>query len=654
MPRDRVTDLESRVPDGETIPPPESFVEQANVDEPALHEQFERDWPDCWGRAGELLDWAEPYDAVLGGDGPPFRWFDGGRLNASYNCVDRHVEAGRKNQVALKWEGRLGESRSYTYLDLHREVNEFAAALRELGVEEGDVVTLYLPMIPELPVAMLACARIGAPHAVVFAGFSADRLVTRMESADSEYLVTCDGYYRRGAPVHLKSKADNAQIKVGHDVQHVVVVDRLGDEIQFGPHEHQYSDLLVEHRGTSVDPVAREASDMLFLIYTSGTTGEPTGVRHTTGGYLAHVALTSHAVLDIKPEDTYWCSADIGWITGHSYGVYGPLALGTTTMLYEGAPDYPEKDRVWELIERHAVDVFYTAPTAIRTFMKWGPDHPGEHDLSSLRLLATVGEPINPRAWKWYFEHIGNGNCPIVDTWWQTETGGHMITTLPAIDEMKPGSAGKSLPGIATTVVDGDGNQIDPGEAGYLVVTQPWPGMPLAMAENSDWFESEDTYPTTDDFDWTYITEDWATVDEDGYVTVLGRADDVVKVSGHRFGTMELESSIANVEGVAEAAVVSGPDDVKNQALYVYATTEEGYAASSRRDAIIEAVENDVGSFAVPDKIAFTPDLPKTRSGKIMRRLLEDIANGERLGDTSALRNPEVVGELESVFADDS
>jgi len=641
-----------RVGGGERVEPPASFVEQANVSDPGVRDAFAEDWPDCWRVAADLLDWTTEYDAVLGGDAPPFRWFDGGELNASYNCVDRHL-ADRKNQVAITWEGRLGESRTYSYLDLYREVNEFAAALRELGVEEDDVVTLYMPVVPELPVAMLACARIGAPHSVVFAGFSADALATRMESADSEFLVTCDGYYRRGAPVQLKNKADNAAISLDGGVEATVVVDRLGDDTPLTDDEYDYEGLVTDHRGETVDPVPRAATDQLFLIHTSGTTGVPTPVRHTTGGYLAHAAWTSHAVLDVKPEDTHWCSADIGWITGHSYTVYGPLALGATTMLYEGTPDHPEKDRVWELIERNAVDTFYTAPTAIRAFMKWGESHPDAHDLSSLRLLGTVGEPINPRAWKWYHEHIGGGDCPVVDTWWQTETGGMMVTTLPGVDDMKPGSAGPPLPGIDARVVDTDGDPVEPGESGFLVVTDPWPGMPLSMVEDDDWFGARDpARPDLSDYDWAYFTEDGATVDEDGYVTLLGRVDDVINVSGHRFATMEIEAAIADVEGVAEAAVVSGPHDLKGQSVYAYASAVESADEDALRDRIDAAVEDAIGPIAVPDVVVFTPELPKTRSGKVMRRFLEAVAHDDDLGDTSALRNPEVVGELESALAD--
>ncbi|MFB6270598.1 MAG: acetate--CoA ligase, partial [Halobacterium sp.] len=484
-------ELEARLPEGEEFEPPASFVEQANVTDPAIYDEFEQNWPECWERAADLLDWSEDYDTVLDDSEPPFyEWFTGGELNASYNCLDRHVEDGRGDEAAIEWVGEpTDETRTYTYEELQREVNEFAAALRDLGVQEDDVVTLYMPMIPELPVAMLACARIGAPHSVVFAGFSADALATRMNSADSEYLVTCDGYYRRGDPLDHLEKANEGLGGVEQDVSDVVVVDRLGED-GFGhdlaDNQHDYDDLVADHEGETVDPVPRDAEDMLFLMYTSGTTGKPKGVKHTTGGYLSYAAWTSHAVLDVKPEDTYWCSADIGWITGHSYIVYGPLALGTTTMMYEGTPDYPEKDRLWEIVEDYDVTQLYTAPTAIRAFMKWGAQYPDRHDLSSLRLLGTVGEPINPRAWKWYYTHIGDEECPVVDTWWQTETGGMMVTTLPAINDMKPGSAGPPLPGIDARVVDTQGEDVEPGKAGYLTVNNPWPGMLRTLYKNDE------------------------------------------------------------------------------------------------------------------------------------------------------------------------
>ena len=647
--------LEARLAAQDTFEPPESFVEQANVADDGIYDEFTEDWPDCWEDAAALVDWDEPYDTVLDDSNPPFyEWFTGGSLNASYNCLDRHVQNGAKNRAAIQWEGELGEERTYTYQDLLREVNAFAAGLRDLGVEADDVVTLYMPMIPELPVAMLACARIGAPHSVVFAGFSANALATRMNAADSEYLVTCDGYYRRGDALNHKGKADEGLRGVDHDVE-TVVVDRLGDELThfLGEHAHDYDALVDRHEGTHVEPVSRDAEDMLFLMYTSGTTGEPKGVKHTTGGYLSYAAWTTQTVLDVKPEDTYWCAADIGWITGHSYIVYGPLALGTTTVMYEGTPDYPERDRLWELVEKYRVDQLYTAPTAIRSFMKWGTEYPNRHDLSSLRLLGTVGEPINPRAWKWYYKHIGNEDCPVVDTWWQTETGGMMITTLPGVGEMKPGSAGPPLPGIGAEVVDVAGDPVDEGNAGYLTVNKPWPGMLRTLYRNDErfvdeyWREYSDV-DSDDPDDWTYFPEDGAKIDDDGYITVLGRVDDVINVSGHRLGTMEIESAIVGVEGVAEAAVVGADHDVKGEAVHAYVITEDDATpGDALRERIIQGVEDAIGPIARPESVVFTPELPKTRSGKIMRRLLVDVANGDELGDTSTLRNPDVVEDIQ-------
>ncbi|MFC7210215.1 acetate--CoA ligase [Natronoarchaeum sp. GCM10025321] len=649
-------ELEARLAEQEEFEPPEEFVEQANVSDPEIYDEFEE--PESWERAADLLDWDTEYDDVLVDDDAPFyEWFVDGELNAAYNCIDRHVESGRKNHAAIKWEGELGETRTYTYQDLYREVNEFAAGLRDLGVEEDDVVTLYMPMIPELPIAMLACARIGAPHSVVFAGFSADALATRMNSADSEYLVTCDGYYRRGDALNHKEKADKGLRSVDEDVE-TVVVDRLGDELNhfLGEQSHDYDELVAAHDGERVEPVSRDAEDMLFLMYTSGTTGQPKGVKHTTGGYLSYAAWTSHSVLDIKPEDSYWCAADIGWITGHSYIVYGPLALGTTTVMYEGTPDYPDKDRLWELVEKYAVDIFYTAPTAIRSFMKWGEEYPASRDLSSLRLLGTVGEPINPRAWKWYYKHIGDESCPIVDTWWQTETGGMMITTLPGIGNMKPGSAGPALPGIDTEIVDTAGEQVSPGDAGYLTIRNPWPGMLRTLYDNDQRFLDEywRDYSDEDADEWVYFPEDGAKIDEDGYITVLGRVDDVINVSGHRLGTMEIESAIVGVPGVAEAAVVGGSHEVKGEAVYAYVITEDDAEGGEElREKVIDNVEKAIGPFARPEEVIFTPELPKTRSGKIMRRLLEDIANEEELGNTSTLRNPEIVEDIQAQVSSD-
>ena len=647
---DEDVSLEARLEEQDTFEPPAEFVDQANVTDEGIYEEFEKNWPDCWESAAEVLEWYDEYDEVLDdSDAPFYEWFVDGKLNASHNCLDRHLD-GRGDEVAIEWVGEpVDEKRTYTYEELHREVNEFAAALRDIGVEEDDVVTMYMPMIPELPIAMLACARIGAPHSVVFAGFSADALATRMKSADSEFLVTCDGYYRRGDGLDHASKASEGVDDVDHEVTSVMV-ERLDEGGEVSPAQHGYSELIEEHSGATVEPVERDAEDMLFLMYTSGTTGTPKGVKHTTGGYLSYAAWTSHAVLDVKPEDTYWCSADIGWITGHSYIVYGPLALGTTTVMYEGTPDYPDKDRMWEIVDEYGVNQLYTAPTAIRAFMKWGSEYPEAHDLSSLRLLGTVGEPINPRAWKWYYKHIGNESCPVVDTWWQTETGGMMVTTLPGVCDMKPGSAGPPLPGISAKVVDEEGREVDAGDAGYLTVDKPWPGMLRTLYNNDERFVNEywEEYSDPDADEWVYFPEDGAKIDEDGYITVLGRVDDVINVSGHRLGTMEVESAIVGVEGVAEAAVVGGEHELKGEAVYAYAITEDGYEGDDElRERVVEGVEDAIGPIARPEEVVFTDELPKTRSGKIMRRLLEDISNEESLGDTSTLRNPDVVDDIQ-------
>jgi acetyl-CoA synthetase len=623
---------------GETIPPPESFIEQANVTDESIYEEFDADWPECWERAAGFLDWTTEYDTVLDGDGPPFRWFSGGELNASYNCVDRHLSE-RGDQNALHWEGVGGETRTYTYLDLHHAVNECASALRSLGVEEDDVVTLYLPMVPELPIAMLACARIGAPHNIVFADFSADVLAARIERTDSAYLITADGYYRSSDAVNLKNTADNARIAVDREMT-VVVVDRLGSDPHLGRECYSYDDLLAEHAGSEVEPVVRAASDPLFRISTSGTTGQPKAVEHTTGGYLAHTAWTSHAVLDIKPEDTYWCAADISWITGHSYVVYGPLALGTTSIMYEGLPERSGRDRVWDVIERNEVDILYTSPTTIRTFMKQGTEHPAQYDLSSLRLLGTVGEPIDPRTWMWYYTHVGNENCPVVDTWWQTETGAILLSTLPGIDSMTPGAVGRSLPGIDARVVDATGTATQTDETGFLTITKPWPGMPISLATHQDW--------ATDHAgdEWRYFSEDGAVVDANDTTTILGRLDDVITVAGHRLGTTEIERAIVEVEGVAETAVVSGESE--ENTIHAYVSPERKLRDSELRERVVRAIETTIGSVEIPKEIVITPSLPKTRSGKIMRRLLKAMVNDEEIGDISALRNPELVGELQS------
>ncbi len=650
MARDGSPTRQGKVPIDETVDPPQGVTEQANITDQQVYEEATSAGVDWWKRSASLIEWMEPFETVLDGGEPPYRWYHGGQLNACANCIDRHLPE-RKNQVALIWEGRLGEQRKYTYRELHREVQAAAAGLRELGVGEDDVVTLYMPMIPELPIVMLACARIGAPHNVVFAGFAADALAARMCRADSSFLVTCDGYYRRGQAVTRKNKADTATVSIDRSVT-TVVVDRLGEAFQhsLGDDEYDYHELIETYEGDTIEPVPRAATDDLFRIYTSGTTGQPKAVTHTTGGYLSYVTWTSHAVLDIKPRDTYWCSADIGWITGHSYIVYGPLSLGTTTVMYEGAPDHPEKDRIWETLDRLAVDVFYTSPTAIRAFMKWGKKHPQRHDLSSLRLLGSVGEPINPRAWKWYYEHVGGGTAAIVDTWWQTETGGILISTLPGLSQMKPGSAGPPLPGISATVVDADGTPAATGDDGYLVIDEPWPAMPQELCRNEAWAQSPGTAaPPLDGFKWRYPTEDGAVRDEDGFITILGRMDDVITVSGYRIGTYNLESAIVEIDGIAEAAVVEGPQRDDNHGVFVYVSTADDTEPGPELErAVSQAVTETIGPIARPEAVVFSPELPKTRSGKIMRRLLEAVTRGEEMGDTSALRNPEVVGELES------
>jgi acetyl-CoA synthetase len=650
-------EIESRLSKQEYFRPPPEFVGQANVTEGAVYDRF-AEFPDGFEEYAELLDWDERWKHTFDGSDPPFfEWFVGGELNAAYNCVDRHLED-RKNQVALLWEGEGGERRNITYRDLYREVNEMAAALRDVGVDEDDVVTLHLPMLPALPITMLACARIGAPHSEVFAGFSASALAQRIDDADSDVVVTVDGYYRRGEFLDHKQKADRALEEADTDVDTLLVWERhegeLHDEAELVEgRDVLVSELLAENERARVDPVSRDAEDPLFLMYTSGTTGKPKGCQHRTGGYLAYATGTSKYVLDIKPGDTYWCAADIGWITGHSYIVYGPLALGTTSVMYEGAPDHPHKGRIWEIAERYDVDIFHTSPTAVRMFMKWGEEIPATYDFD-FRHMTTVGEPIQPEAWLWYYEHIGDGDAVIVDTWWQTETGGHLITNLPALADMKPGSAGKPCPGIQPAIHDDNGDPIEPasGRAGNLVIERPWPGMLQTVYGNDErfieeyWERFSDT--NSDDWtDWVYEAGDGAVHERDGYFRVLGRLDDVMNVAGHRLGTMELESAIAEVPEVAEAAVAARDDPEKGEVPDAYVTVREGVEESEDlRRKIIGAVEDEIGGFARPANVIFVDDLPKTRSGKIMRRLLENISNDDDLGDTTTLRDPSVPEDI--------
>jgi len=647
--------LDAELGEREYYRPPPAFVGQANATDPGVYDRFDA-FPKGFEEYAALLDWEEYWDETFDGSDPPFfEWFVGGKLNASHNCIDRHLDE-RGDQTALLWESEDGtERRRIAYQDLYREVNETAAALRAMGVEEDDVVTLHMPMVPALPITMLACARIGAPHSQVFAGFSADALATRIDDADSDVVVTIDGYYRRGEFIHHKRKADDAVEAADTDVETVLVWTRHGpDRLHEGADIIEDRDVLVEqllddYAGERVDPVARDAEDPLFLMYTSGTTGRPKGCQHRTGGYLAWVAGTSRDVLDIKPEDTYWCAADIGWITGHSYIVYGPLALGTTSVMREGAPDAPHRGVVWEIAERYDVDIFHTSPTAVRMFMKWGEEIPAEYDFD-FRHLTTVGEPIQPEAWEWYYEHIGGGDAVIVDTWWQTETGGHLITNLPAIQDMKPGSAGRSVPGIEANVYTGAGDPVEPasGEAGHLVIERPWPGMLQTVYGDPErfvdtyWEQFSDT--DSDDWrDWVYCPEDGAVYEEDGYFRILGRLDDVMNVAGHRLGTMELESAVAEVPAVAEAAVAARKHDTKGEVPDVYVTPRDGVEPDEELEREIgTAIEDEIGEFVRPENVVFVDELPKTRSGKIMRRLLEDISNDEELGNTDTLRDPDV------------
>jgi acetyl-CoA synthetase len=625
--------------------PPPPFAAAARVSDRAPYEAAEADRLAFWEEQAGLLDWFRPWDDVLSWDPPFARWFDGGRLNAAYNCLDRHLDGPRADATALIWEGEPGEVRRYTYRELHREVGALAAALKELGVGRGDRVGIYLPMIPEAAVAMLACARIGAPHSVVFGGFSARSLRDRMIDAEARLLITADGGYRRGSVVPLKATADEAVDGLDF-VDHVVVVRRMereGSITMVEGRDRWYHELIGDGSATC-DAEEMEAEDPLYILYTSGTTGQPKGIVHSTGGYMTQVTATTRWVFDLRDEDVYWCTADVGWVTGHSYIVYGPLALGATVLMYEGAPNHPDQGRFWELIEDHGVTILYTAPTAIRAFMKWGDEWPAKHDLSSLRLLGTVGEPINPEAWMWYHEHIGGGRCPIVDTWWQTETGGIMITPLPGAVPTKPGSATVPFPGIEATILDDDGNE---AESGYLALTSPWPSMLRGIW--GDEARYRETYWSK--WDGVYFPGDGARKDDDGYFWIVGRVDDVLNVAGHRIGTMEVESALVDHPAVAEAAVVGRVDELKGQAIAAFVSLKDGIESSPELiEEIRQHVAEQIGAIARPADIIITADLPKTRSGKIMRRLLRDVAEGRALGDTTTLADPAVVERLKRQY----
>ncbi|MGI5161951.1 acetate--CoA ligase [Microbispora sp. CA-102843] len=633
--------------------PPADLASAANVTADA-YEEAAQDRLAFWERAAERLTWAERWDTTLEWKPPFAKWFIGGKLNVAYNCVDRHVEAGRGDKVAYYWEGEPeGDSRTITYADLQQEVSKAANALQELGVGKGDRVAVYMPMIPELPITLLACARIGAIHSVVFGGFSASALKSRIHDADAKVVVTADGGFRRGAPSALKPTVDEAVAECP-GVEHVVVVRRTGQDVAISERDIWWHD-LVDRQPAEHEPVPHDAEDPLYILYTSGTTGKPKGILHTTGGYLTQVAWTHHAVFDLKPDnDIYWCTADIGWVTGHSYIVYGPLANGATSVIYEGTPDTPHRGRFWEIVQKYKVTILYTAPTAIRTFMKWGDDIPAKYDMSSLRVLGSVGEPINPEAYVWYREHIGASRCPVVDTWWQTETGGIMISPLPGVTAAKPGAAMQPLPGVVADVVDDQGNSVPNGGGGFLVVREPWPSMLRTI-----WGDDKryvDTYWSR--FEGMYFPGDGAKRDEDGDLWLLGRVDDVMLVSGHNISTTEVESALVSHPKVAEAAVVGATDPVTGQAIVAFVILRGSAEESDDIAAELRAhVAKTLGPIAKPRQILVVPELPKTRSGKIMRRLLRDVAENRSLGDVTTLTDSSVMNliadKLPSAKSDD-
>ena len=627
-----------------TFPPAPAFVVQANARDRSLYEEADADYESFWARqARELLTWDRDFTEVLEWKLPDAKWFADGQLNVSANCLDRHVEAGRGDKIAYYWEGEPGDTITITYAELLTEVKKFANVMKKLGVEKGDRVAIYMPMILELPIAMLACTRIGAAHSVIFGGFSADAIVDRCVDAEAKLIITADAGYRRGSAALLKPTVD-AALEIGApSVEHVIVANRCdtGPAMTEG-RDHWWHDLMADASDDCpAEPM--DAEQLLYLLYTSGTTAKPKGIMHTTGGYLTQVAFTHKYVFDLKPEtDIYWCAADIGWVTGHSYIVYGPLTNGCTSVMYEGTPDTPAKDRLWDIIERYGVTQLYTAPTAIRTFMKWGAELPAGKELSSLRVLGTVGEPINPEAWMWYHEHIGGGETPIVDTWWQTETGANMITPLPGVTTTKPGSACRPIPGVFAELVDDDGETVEVG-GGYLTISRPWPSMLRGIWRNPERYH--DTYWST--YEGKYFAGDGAKLDEDGYLWLLGRVDDVMNVSGHRISTTEVESALVDHPAVAEAAVVGGSDEITGQAIIGYVILRGTHEASKELgDEIREHVGVKLGKIARPKTVLIVPDLPKTRSGKIMRRLLRDVADGRVLGDTTTLADPSVVAAI--------
>ncbi len=637
---DQNPEIEALFLEQREFPPPAEFAKHSNAD-PQIYDRAEADFEAYWAQQAEQrLSWFRHWDKVLEWDAPFAKWFIGGTLNAAYNCVDRHVENGLGTKVAYYWEGEPGDTRTLTYSDLQREVNKAANALKQLGVKTGDRVGIYMPMIPELPIAMLACAKLGAPHVVVFGGFSAEALAGRMADSEAKVLITADGGNRKGKVVDLKPNVDEA-LKSAPSVESVIVVRRTGHDAEMTEGRDYWWHDLVERQSEECEPVPVDSENLLYLLHTSGTTAKPKGIMHTTGGYLTGVASTHHYVFDLKPEDVYWCAADIGWVTGHSYIVYGPLANAATSVMYEGAPDYPGPDRWWSIIEKYKVSILYCAPTAIRAFMKWGDEPPSKHDMSSLRLLGSVGEPINPEAWLWYHRVIGGGRCPVVDTWWQTETGMIMISPLPGLTTLRPGSATRPLPGIQAQVVDAMGETVSAGTGGgYLLLTRPWPSMLRGIYKDPERYKQ--TY-------WSrvpgkYFTGDGCKIDREGYYWLLGRVDDVMNVAGHRISTIEVESALVDHPAVAESAVVAKNDPVTGQAIFAFVILRSNATPSDELAATLrEHVAQKIGPIARPKQIMFTPELPKTRSGKIMRRLLRDIAEQRALGDVTTLADSGIV-----------
>ncbi len=641
--------IESLLAEDRTYPPPTPFKKDALVTGVEIYEEAERDVEGFWAReAADLLDWFEEWQTILEWDLPFAKWFVGGKLNAAHNCLDRHVAAGHGDQVAYHWEGEPGDSRTITYAQLLEDVCRLANALKELGVKRGDRVNIYLGMVPELPTSLLACARIGAPHSVVFGGFSSDSLRDRINDAEAKVLITGDGAWRRGSVVPLKETADVA-VADCPTIESVLVLRRTGQaDVPMEEGRDVWWHDLVPRQEPTCAPESMDAEDLLYLLYTSGTTAKPKGIMHTTGGYLTQVAFTHKYVFDLKPDsDVYWCAADVGWVTGHSYIVYGPLMNRATSVLYEGTPDFPDKDRLWQIVERYGVTILYTAPTAIRTFMKWGPQYPERRDLSTLRLLGTVGEPINPEAWVWYWQHIGGGRCPVVDTWWQTETGAIMISPLPGATTLKPGSATFPLPGIGADVVNDTGQTVPAPGGGYLALTRPWPAMLRGIWGDPERYRQ--TYWSR--FEGRYFAGDGAKRDEDGYYWLLGRVDDVMLVSGHNISTAEVEHALVGHPSVAEAAVVGRTDPTTGQAIAAFVILRGGTGPSNELVEELRAhVANTIGPIARPQSILFTEDLPKTRSGKIMRRLLRNVSEDERLGDTTTLADPTVVEGIKARY----